>query len=145
MLLFCLVNPFAGWAYLATPRARLRREEAAISDTVKRTRLAVLPLRGAQVADSLSDAWRERMLSGLDGFETLELVPLSDDDGAKGSDLVLDASCVVAEIQLHLVARLIRTEDDRVLWSRAFEAERAELESVCDETVVGVLGALSQL
>jgi len=155
VLLFCLVNPFAGWAYLATSRAKWSRPHAPLADTLKRKRLAVLPLL-VLVDDELDahgDAWLETMLTGLGGYDALEtfaypeLVEVHRDALALGSDigadLVLDASLSVADGELGLFVRLLRVADTRVLWSRLFSGTRDDFASFNDETVLAVLRTLA--
>ena len=156
VLLFCLINPFAGWAYLATNRARWNREAAPISDTLAPRRLAVLPLLGPERAGARSQEWVDAILSGLGGYDALDVLALSGaartigverDPFALGRDssssLVLDARYSFDGGELRVFSRLVRVEDNASLWSQSFDGTREDFGSFCDETVVGVLRALA--
>lgn len=154
VLLFCLVNPFAGWAYLATSRGRWDKEQASLSDTLKRTRLVVLPLAVLGLPSSQQD-WFQAIGTGLEGFDALEILPHAESPesleaerdplalGADlGADLVLDASLSLVGGELLMMARLLRLADSSVSWSESFAGSPEDFEMFCDETVVGVLRAV---
>jgi TolB-like protein len=154
-LLFCLINPFVGWIYLATPRERWEKAEAPIGDAVKPKRLAVVPLTSPRGSSTLSDVWLEAVLSGLgcvDNLETLaypEKKTLDDEQDPLvlgrelDADLVLHASLSIDDEELRLFVRLLRLADDSVIWSQAFKGAPEDLESFCDESVLGVLGTIA--
>jgi TolB-like protein len=154
VLLFCLVNPFAGWAYLATSRARWDREQASLSDTLKRKRLVVLPLVVLGRTSSQQE-WFEAMRSGLGGFDVLEIVPHAESPGSLdaerdplalganlGADLVVDASVSVVAGEQLIIERLLRIEDGSVLGSESFAGEPEDFGAFCDEIALAVLRTL---
>jgi hypothetical protein len=154
MLLFCLVNPFAGWAYLATSRGRWDRQRASLSDTLKRKRLVVLPLVVLGRASSQRD-WFEAMRSGLGGFDALEIVAHAESPGSldaerdplalganPGADLVIDASVSVVDGELLVIARLLRIEEGSVLGSVSFAGEPEDFGVFCGEIALAVLRTL---
>ncbi len=155
VLLFCLLNPFAGWAYLAAAQTKWSKRLPSISDTLKRKRVALLPLVVLDRASPLSTEWLGAMLSGLGSFDTLEVLVHPDSTeifeperdslalgGYLGADLVLDASVSVVDGELVLFARLLRLADSSVLWSESFEGKLEDFESFCDDTVLGVVRTL---
>jgi TolB-like protein len=127
---FCLLNPFAGWAYLAQRRDAQSMRPPSISDTIKPKRLAVLPLTGSA---AIVEDWAETFEVELAEHESLLVVPIEPtvaaldperDVLALGSrvhaDLVLDATALQEDDELRVFARLIRMSDETVRWSRLF-------------------------
>lgn len=152
LLLFCLLNPFAGWAYLATAREKWRRDEAPIGDTLKRRRLVVMPPSTSSAErNTLGNTWLEAILTGLHGHDALETTVATADAERDAltsgreleGDLVLDASLSFADAELRLFARLIRLSDASVPWSQSYAGSRGDLDSFCDDVVLSVLRSLS--
>ena len=152
VLLFCLVNPLAGWAYLATARARWHRQEAPLADTLKRKRIAVLPLLVPDASAAHAEAWMSATLFGLRGYDALEafaypeMLEVHRDALALGSDIgadfVLDASLSEADGELSVFVRLLRVADASTVWSELFSGTPHEMQSFADDTVLAVLRSL---
>ena len=125
---FCLLNPFAGWAYLAQARQERWLKPPSISDRVKPTRLAVLPL--AMEPALGDDGWAEGLEIDFAHHDHVEVVPVARagasldperDVLALGrsvrADFVLDARALIEEEGIRVYPRLIRVADRSVRWS----------------------------
>lgn len=152
---FCLLNPFAGWAYLLEARHAERLRPPSIADTVKPTRLAILPLIRLDSDDGLeSDGhdWTEAFEVDFVAHENLDVVPLARaersldverDVLALGksvhADLVLDARALVDGDELRVYARLVRLADASVRWSQLFVGPPNDLTDVRERVQLEIL------
>jgi TolB-like protein len=147
---FCLLNPFAGWAYLAQARQERWMKPPSISDRLKPTRLAVLPLSAESAGPG--DGWAEGIEVDLIDFDHVEVVPLARTNASLdperdvlalgrsvGADFVLDAQSLVEENGLRMCLRLIRLADDSVRWSELLFAESGDWPYVRDRVRCGIL------
>jgi TolB-like protein len=150
---FCLLNPFAGWAYLAQARHAKWLKPPSISDTLKPRRLAVLPL--VTESNDLDDGWAEGFEVDFAEHEDLEVVPLARtpasldverDVLALGrsvrADFVLDARALADGVTARVYVRLIRTADPSVRWSDLLEVEPGEWLDVRDRVRFAVLSSI---
>jgi TolB-like protein len=147
---FCLLNPFAGWAYLAEARRERWMKPPSISDRLKPTRLAVLPLSAESWGPG--DGWAVGFEVDFADCDRLEVVPLARTfaslDAERdvlalgrsvGADFVLDAQSLVEEEGLRMYLRLIRVSDDSVRWSELLFAEPGDWPYVRDRVRCGIL------
>lgn len=153
---FCLLNPFAGWAYLAQARREESLRLPAFADTVKPRRLAILPMAVASPAGLDAD-WAGAFEIDFADVDELEVVPLAETRASRDpernvlalarsvhADLVLDASAFVDEGEgvLRLFARLIRTADATVRWSELFVEDIDRLPRIREEIETALLRTL---
>ena len=146
VLVFCLVNPLAGWAYLAQAESRSDRDESPIVDTLKSQRIAILPLQGTGAAE-VTVRWIECLTESLQSSHGLEVWTAFDlTDGAKSrppTDFFLDGNCEYENNTVRIHARLILAERNRILWSETFEGHADSIAEWCEQVRRGILSALS--
>lgn len=145
VLIFCLVNPLAGWAYLHHAQSRNDREVATVADTLKTQRIRLLPLTGCP--DVHSRHWFALMANSLAESQGVEVCLVSnlatDSESYPSPDYVLEGNyyCSGDELQIHV--RLVGNERREVLWSETFVGNDGSIEEWCERARVGILSALS--
>ncbi|HSF19819.1 MAG TPA: hypothetical protein VLK65_30135 [Vicinamibacteria bacterium] len=153
LLLFCLVNPFAGWAYLAQSRHASTHKPPSIVDTLKPTRLAVLPLASG---DQLLAEWTEAIVVDFAAWPDIDVVPVASNERSRGlerdvlalgnrvhADFVLDANLSLVDDELRLSARLVRLADGTVRWAELYVGAFHDLPKLREAVCHSVLSALS--
>ncbi|HXV61583.1 MAG TPA: hypothetical protein VEK15_12875 [Vicinamibacteria bacterium] len=153
LLLFCLVNPFAGWAYLAQSRQASTLKPPSIVDTLKPTRLAVLPLASG---DHLVGDWTDALVVEFAVWPEIDVVPVASNERSRGldrdalalgnrvhADFVLDADLSLVDDELRLSARLVRLADSTLLWAELYLGNFHDLPEIREAVCHSVLSALS--
>ena len=144
ILMFCLVNPLAGWAYLHQAHHRTDRVDGRLVDTLRTHRLRVLPLDGD--SDGAAERWRHRLTDALRESHGLEVWSASDPSvGIESSpaDFIVHGSYEREGERLRIHAWLMLEARSEVLWLQTFEGEEADVDAWCDASRLAILNALA--